>query len=197
MNPRLLTVALVATTQSTPRENTTTATTSSILNLFGLNLSDALTILTALVGAVIAIATSRCLHRCRRVAQKQEMFKLPQMPRTIQIVSFAFVVVGLAACSYTAAPRSVEAGSDVGGTGDVGYTHEQLGAGKHLVTVTAAPGVMETEGSIEQRIHVFANRFAARTCQGAFEFVHDPNFDQSVARGFMKRTKTYVFVCRG
>jgi hypothetical protein len=105
-------------------------------------------------------------------------------------------VCAVSACSYTPSPSSIDAGSGVGGTGDVRYTHESLGAGKHLVTVTASPGVMETEGSIEQRIHIFTNRFAAKTCPSTFEFVHDPNFEQSVARGFMKRTKTYVFVCR-
>jgi len=56
---------------------------------------------------------------------------------------------------------------------------------------------METEGSIAQRIHISANKFAAKTCPGSFEFVHDPNFDQTIAGGFMKRTKTYVFICKG
>jgi len=54
---------------------------------------------------------------------------------------------------------------------------------------------METEGSIAQRIHIFAMKFAAKTCPEHFDFVHDPNFDQSIARGLMKRTKTYVFTC--
>lgn len=122
---------------------------------------------------------------------------MSQYFRTLRVVYLAVILSSLGACSYTAAPKSIEAGSEVGGTGDVKYTHERLGSGKHLVTVTAAPGVLETEGSIEQRIHVFANKFAAQNCPSAFEFVHDPNFDQSVARGFMKRTKTYVFVCKG
>jgi hypothetical protein len=107
------------------------------------------------------------------------------------------VAMTLQGCSYTRQPGAIEAGSEVGGTGDVGFTHEPLGVNKHLLTVTAAPGVMETEGSIAQRIHIFANRFAAKTCPSSFEFVHAPNFDQSIAGGFMKRTKTYVFVCKG
>ena len=56
---------------------------------------------------------------------------------------------------------------------------------------------METEGSIAQRIYISANKFASKTCPTSFEFVHDPNFDQTIAGGFMKRTKTYVFVCKG
>lgn len=76
------------------------------------------------------------------------------------------------------------------------YSHDTLGSGKHLVTVTAKPGLFETEGSIKQRIHIFAQKFAARTCASPFDFVDDPNFDQEVAGGFMKRTRTYVFVCR-
>lgn len=105
--------------------------------------------------------------------------------------------ISLLGCSYTRPPSAVEAGSEVGGTGDVGLSHESLGANKHLLTVTAAPGVMETEGSIAQRIHISANRFAAKTCPSSFEFVHDPNFDQKIAGGFMKRTKTYLFICKG
>jgi hypothetical protein len=56
---------------------------------------------------------------------------------------------------------------------------------------------MESEGSIAQRIHISANKFAAKTCPSAFDFVHDPNFNQTIAAGFMKRTKTYVFICKG
>ena len=112
------------------------------------------------------------------------------------LISAVAAMMFLQGCSYTRQPGAIEAGSEVGGTGDVGFTHEPLGANKHLLTVTAAPGMMETEGSIAQRIHISANKFAARTCIGAFEFIHDPNFDQTIAAGFMKRTKTYVFICK-
>ena len=109
--------------------------------------------------------------------------------------TFRAVVFFIAGCSYTGSPSNYSEGSDVGGTGDIKYDHEALGGGKHFLTVTAAPGIMETEGSIAQRIHIFANKYAARTCPKSFEFVHDPNFDQSLAAGFMKRTKSYVFQC--
>jgi len=102
----------------------------------------------------------------------------------------------LSSCSYTQPPVVVDARSAVGGTGDIGYLHEALGANKHLLTVTASPGLGETESSIAQRILIAANRFAARTCANGFDFVNDPNMDQSVAGGFMKRTKTYTFVCK-
>ena len=85
--------------------------------------------------------------------------------------------------------------SNVGGTGDLAYTHEDLGFNKHMVTVTAAPGLMETESSIDQRILIFSNKFAAKTCSKAFKMLHDPNLDQSTAKGFMKRSRTYVFLC--
>lgn len=103
----------------------------------------------------------------------------------------------LGACSYTPPASTTQQGSEVGGTGGIGFSHEELSANKHLLTVTAAPGLMETEGSISQRIHIFANKFAAKTCPLTFEFVHDPNFSQATAAGFMKRTKTYVFICKG
>ena len=113
--------------------------------------------------------------------------------KCVFVLSFA---VALSACSYTKAPSTIEQGSSVGATGDVGYTHESLGGQKHLIVVTAAPGLMETEGSIAQRIHISANKIAAQKCIKSFDFVHDPNFDQQIAAGFMKRTKTYVFVCK-
>jgi len=99
-------------------------------------------------------------------------------------------------CSYTQTAEQVVPGSSVGGTGDVRYSHEPLGTNKHLLTVTAAPGLGETESSIAQRILIAATRFAAKTCSAAFEFVSDPNMDQTIAGGFMKRTKTYVFICK-
>ena len=108
----------------------------------------------------------------------------------------ALIALAIAGCSYTQTAEQVVPGSSVGGTGDVRYTHESLGASKHLLTVTAAPGLGETESSIAQRILIAANRFAAKTCAAAFEFVSDPNMDQSIAGGFMKRTKTYVFICK-
>jgi hypothetical protein len=103
----------------------------------------------------------------------------------------------LTACSYTKALGTIQQGSDVGGTGNIGFTHEPLGANKHLLSVTASPGLMETEGSIYQRIHIFSMKFAAKTCPSKFEFVHDPNFSQASAAGFMKRGRTYVFECNG
>lgn len=114
----------------------------------------------------------------------------------LKIFMFVTSCIFIAGCSYTGSPRSYSEGSEVGGTGDIKYDHENLGAGKHFLTVTAAPGLMETEGSIAQRIHIFANRYAAKTCPGSFEFVHDPNFQQRLAAGFMKRTKSYVFQCQ-
>ena len=115
---------------------------------------------------------------------------------TPSILASVCLAVASAGCSYTKSPGAKEAQSDVGGTGDVGYAHEPLGPYKHLLTVTAAPGLTETEGSIAHRIHIFANRFAAKICPSSFAFVHDPNFDQTIAGGFMKRTKTYVFNCK-
>jgi len=106
----------------------------------------------------------------------------------MQVCCLLVLASSIAACAYTA---------EVGTTGDVGFTHERLAAGKHLLSITAAPGLMETESSIEQRIHVFAIKHAAKTCPASFDFLHDPNFSQSMSRGFMNRTKTYVFVCKG
>jgi hypothetical protein len=112
--------------------------------------------------------------------------------RKFSLVVFTLL---LTSCSYTPAPTNKEKGSDVGGTGDLEYSLEELASNKHLLSITAAPGLMETESSIAQRIHIAANKIAARTCPDEFKFIHDPNFDQSIAGGFMKRTKSYVIKC--
>ena len=83
--------------------------------------------------------------------------------RNFAFIAVFFLQVG---CSYTGSPSNYSEGSDVGGTGDIKYDHDALGGGKHFLTVTAAPDIMETEGSIAQRIHIFANKYAARTCPG-------------------------------
>lgn len=111
------------------------------------------------------------------------------------LATVAFIIL-LSSCSYTQRPESKASDSDVGGTGDIQYTHETLSRSKRLLSVTAAPGLFETESSIDQRILSFAHRFAAKDCGGDYDFIHDPNFDQSTAKGFMKRGRTYLYQCR-
>lgn len=103
--------------------------------------------------------------------------------------------VGLAACDYTPQNSETAEGSSIGATGGIKFTHEELSPKRHMLVVTAAPGIGETEGSIRQRIHQFSIRFSAKTCPGQYQFVNDPNMTQSFAGGFMRRTQTYVFDC--
>jgi hypothetical protein len=106
----------------------------------------------------------------------------------------AIGVIVLAGCSY--GPQGHEiAGSNVGATGGVSVSHERLGGTKHLITVNAAPGIAETEGSIGQRILVQANRYAAKTCPSGFKFENDPNNAQQMGAGFMVRSRVFVFTC--
>lgn len=95
-------------------------------------------------------------------------------------------------CSH--ATLTGDAGS-VGVTGSVVAEHEALGNGKHMLVVTASPALAETEGSIEQRILIHAQREAARICTGKFEFIVTPNGVVPLAAGFMKRSRSYVFLC--
>lgn len=104
--------------------------------------------------------------------------------------------IALAGCDYTPPAQATAEGSGVGGTGQITYTHDDLGNRKHMVAVTAAPGIAETEGAIGQRIHQFALRFAAQECPQTFTFIDDPNMTQDRGAGFMKRTRTYVFICQ-
>jgi hypothetical protein len=109
---------------------------------------------------------------------------------TTSLILFCLFLLFLG-CSYTQRPDVKVGNSDVGGTGDIQYSYEVISPNKRILTVTAAPGLMETESSIEQRILIYANKFAAKDCDGEY----DSNFDQSIAKGFMKRTKTYVYKC--
>ncbi|MGF6115904.1 hypothetical protein ABIE30_002977 [Janthinobacterium lividum] len=95
-------------------------------------------------------------------------------------------------CSHTTLTENT---GSVGITGSIEAEHEVLGSGKHILVVTAAPALAETEGSIEQRIFIRAQREAARICPGKFEFVTNPNGVAPLAAGFMKRSRSYVFSC--
>ena len=108
----------------------------------------------------------------------------------------AAIIFGATACAYSPPATSIAEGSEVGGTGGMSYSHEPLGGNMHFLTVDASPGLMETEGSIDQRIYQFAVRFAGSTCESGFDFVDDQNMQQSRGSGFMRRTRTYRFECR-
>lgn len=108
---------------------------------------------------------------------------------------FALLASVLALCGCSHTELSNNGSTTVGVTGTVAAQHESLGNGKHMLVVTASPALAETDGSIEQRILIHAQREAARICPGRFEFVHNPNGTAPLAAGFMKRSRSYVFAC--
>lgn len=112
------------------------------------------------------------------------------MKRTFSMMSLTLTLMG---CSH--ANFANNATKSVDGTGNVTAQHEALGNGKHMLVVTAAPALAETDGSIEQRIFIHAQREASRTCPGRFEFVDNPNGTAPLAAGFMKRSRSYIFAC--
>jgi hypothetical protein len=112
---------------------------------------------------------------------------------TLSMLPLYFI---LAACDYTPQNAVIAENSSIGATGGIKFTHEEINPKRHMLVVTAAPGIGETEGSVRQRIHQFSIRFAAQTCPEKYEFVNDPNMSQSLAAGFMRRTQTYVFDCK-
>ena len=111
-------------------------------------------------------------------------------------LAIGFAALILSGCAYSTAGQEYASGSDVGGTGNIKYTHEDLGGGIHFLNVDAAPGMMETEGSIDQRMYQFALRFAGDACKNGFDFVDDPNMKQARSAGFMRRSRSYRFECR-
>ncbi|MGH6755199.1 MAG: hypothetical protein ACREDP_23845 [Bradyrhizobium sp.] len=108
----------------------------------------------------------------------------------------AAAVFVVASCSYSPPATNPMAGSEVGGTGGIKFSDEKLNDRKHMVTVTAAPGLGETEGSISQRLLVYANRIAAKTCPRDYAFSDDASATQPMAASFMQRTKIFVFTCK-
>lgn len=112
------------------------------------------------------------------------------MKRTLTTLS---VTLSLMGCSHT---NLADNGTgSVGVTGNVTAQHEPLGHGKHMLVITATPAFAETDGSIEQRIFIHAQREAARVCPNRFEFVNNPNGTAALAAGFMKRSRSYVVAC--
>lgn len=119
------------------------------------------------------------------------------MAKIVPKASIAIMIsTCLTACAYSPAATSEADEGNVGVTGGLAYTHEELGGGMHFLTLDAAPGMMETEGSIDQRMYQFAVRFAADQCDAGFDFLDDQNMQQSRGAGFMRRTLNYRFQCR-
>ena len=112
------------------------------------------------------------------------------MKNTILAVSCIILI----ACETTPTD-SVDKNSSTGIIGNISYTHDVLSSNKHFLVIKAKPELMETESSIAQRIHQYSVRFAAKTCPDDFKFIDDPNMRQKGGGGFMKRTKSYTFLC--
>lgn len=115
------------------------------------------------------------------------------MRRMKSYLNILISAIALSGCSH--AELANNGSTPVGVTGTVSAQHEALGDDKHMLVVTASPALAETEGSLEQRIFIHAQREAARICPGKFEFVHNPNGTAPLAAGFMKRSRSYVFAC--
>ena len=72
--------------------------------------------------------------------------------------------------------------------GDVWYTHEILGHGKHLLRLSTTDLLLDSDQARRHRLTAFAKDFAHRTCPGRFVFVDGERLT-SYARQF-------VFRCR-
>ena len=61
-----------------------------------------------------------------------------------------------------------------------------------MLKVSVAPGLLESETSMADRLFTFANRQAAARCGGKFNFVPDPNPEVHVPLT-TQRSKVYVY----
>jgi hypothetical protein len=112
----------------------------------------------------------------------------------MRIFAAVFLCLFLGGCGYGTGSTQVAPGSQVGGVGNIQYDHKQLNANTHMATVHVSGGILETEGSMSQRMIAFTNEFAAQTCPKGFDFIADPNPDLRV-NALTQRTKVYTFRC--
>lgn len=102
----------------------------------------------------------------------------------------------LSGCSYGMSSLQVAPGSEVGGTGDIKFEHQEMPGKMHTISVLVRPGLAETETSMSQRMLAFGTKFAGQTCPKGFEFLNNPDPDRPTEAGFAQRQKTYTFRCR-
>jgi hypothetical protein len=74
--------------------------------------------------------------------------------------------------------------------GDIWYTHERLHHGRHLLRLSTADFIVDSNAFRADRLAAFAERFAGETCQGRYKLAATdraswPNIRPRYARQFV------------
>jgi hypothetical protein len=106
---------------------------------------------------------------------------------------FSIATIFLSACNYSGQSQQIAAGSEASGTGSIRFSEEIAGAVR-LLNLSVSPGLLETEGSMAQRMFSFATKHAATACGGELNFIQDPNPEVRISN-FTERSKAYAYRC--
>lgn len=79
--------------------------------------------------------------------------------------------------------------------GPLSHEHRVLGNKRHVILVTAEPGVAETDQQVVDRIRHASSELAGNICPDGFEMLHAPAFEGHWLEKLERRTESYVFAC--
>jgi hypothetical protein len=114
------------------------------------------------------------------------------IPSKLVLVVLAISTLG---CSYASQDTQLAANSNVGGTGNLKFTHKALSGSKHLLTVTASPGLGEQRGLSSSDCLYLPTNLLRRLVQQDLTFSMIPIWTNQGRQVFMARSKSYVFSC--
>jgi hypothetical protein len=80
-----------------------------------------------------------------------------------------------------------------GQAGDIWFTHERLGRGKHLLRLSARDLILDSDYHRVGRMEVFAQKFADQTCQGRYKLADAERASSPKIRPIY--AKQFVFRC--
>jgi len=77
--------------------------------------------------------------------------------------------------------------------GDLWFTHERLGHGKHLLRLSVRDLILDSDHHRKQRLAAFAQQFADQTCQGRYKLADGERASWPKIRPLY--AKQFVFRC--
>src|SRR6266700_3454632 len=77
--------------------------------------------------------------------------------------------------------------------GDIWFTHERLGHGKHLLRLSARDLILDSDHYRVGRMEAFAQQFAGQTCQGRYKLADGERSSSPKIRPIY--AKQFVFRC--
>lgn len=100
-----------------------------------------------------------------------------------------YLLEALCFCAVMSAPHPQTSRA----AGDIWYTQERLGHGKHLLRLSTTDFIIDWDRFRKDRLHVFAEQFANGTCQGRYQL--RPAENPSWPKLHATYAKQFVFRC--